>query len=335
MKKSFLFILPILVMCNLSSCKDKNSPSNNNNGNDDSQTSSTLVDLGLPSGTLWESKNEKNANDASGLFTFDEAMEKFNGKVPSDEQCQELLTKCTISWSADGCVFTGPNNKSITLPLEGYKGEKDTVEKDGTDGWYWTSVAYNDKFEYEADREKYALAMCLFNDKEVGTEIERTMEKFLHLSVRLVNATKTDLAPSNYVDLGLPSGTLWESKNEINTDDNSGLFTFSEAVSKYGNQLPNNMQLQELIDECEVEWLSTGCKLIGPNKNFITLPADGYIFDSDKGVNNRIGSGGIYWSSQSYNEKYSVALILITDKKDIEIEKTMNKTARVSVRLVK
>lgn len=46
-----------------------------------------------------------------------------------------------------------------------------------------------------------------------------------------------------YVDLGLPSGTLWKTENE-----DCGLVTYDKAYELYGNSLPTYEQLKELND---------------------------------------------------------------------------------------
>ena len=51
-----------------------------------------LVDLGLPSGTLWKDKNEE-----GGFYTYEQAMSKFGDKLPTKEQFKELKNKC--QWS--------------------------------------------------------------------------------------------------------------------------------------------------------------------------------------------------------------------------------------------
>ena len=48
--------------------------------------------------------------------------------------------------------------------------------------------------------------------------------------------------PTGYVDLGLPSGTLWKGKNE------GGWYTYEEAISMFGNLLPTKEQFEELIN---------------------------------------------------------------------------------------
>ncbi len=137
MKKTLLFILTAMVVCCFSSCKEKNAPDNGNNN----QSDEMYVDLGLPSGTLWKSSNEVNGNHSSGLFTFDEAVNKFGQQLPTKEQCQELIDLCTWSLTFEGNKVIGPNKKYIILPADGYieKGE-DTVEENGEAGIYWTSA---------------------------------------------------------------------------------------------------------------------------------------------------------------------------------------------------
>lgn len=50
-----------------------------------------------------------------------------------------------------------------------------------------------------------------------------------------------------YIDLGLPSGTLWAAENET---DNGGYFTYDEAVAKFGDNLPTKADFEELLKHC-------------------------------------------------------------------------------------
>ena len=93
-----------------------------------------------------------------------------------------------------------------------------------------------------------------------------------------------------YVDLGLPSGTLWKSANE-----KGGFYTYNEAVSKFGSNLPSREQWEELKGMCTWTWTGKGYKVTGDNGNFITLPAAGCR--GCVGDVNGVGSHGIYWSS--------------------------------------
>ena len=101
-----------------------------------------------------------------------------------------------------------------------------------------------------------------------------------------------------YVDLGLPSGTLWRDKNE-----EGGLYTYDEAVSQFGSRLPSKEQWEELKAECQWSWTGSGYKVTGPNGNSITLPVT-VDRNCDGSVNN-VGSFGDYWSSTPKFSEYA------------------------------
>lgn len=92
-----------------------------------------------------------------------------------------------------------------------------------------------------------------------------------------------------YTDLGLPSGTIWKNFND------TGFYTYDEAVSQFGNRLPTKQQWEELKAECQWSWNGSGYKVTGPNGNSIVLPASGC-----RGCDGRVyyvGVDGHYWSS--------------------------------------
>lgn len=92
----------------------------------------------------------------------------------------------------------------------------------------------------------------------------------------------------DYVDLGLPSGTLWKRQNE------SGLYTYEQAINRFGSKLPERHHFVELKNECTWIWMEDyGYKVVGPNGNSITFPAAGFRNGGVYGV----GTGGYYWSS--------------------------------------
>ena len=91
-----------------------------------------------------------------------------------------------------------------------------------------------------------------------------------------------------WVDLALPSGTLWYGKNA------DGLFyNFDEAVERFGNNMPTKEQFDELINNCTCTWTGEGYHIEGSNGNSIFLPAAGYRSNALLDV----GDFGIYWSS--------------------------------------
>ena len=120
-----------------------------------------------------------------------------------------------------------------------------------------------------------------------------------------------------YVDLGLPSGTLWKDENEKNPKDDHGFYTHDDAVSKFGKQLPTKSQFDELKNKCTWTWIASkkGYKVVGPNGNNIFLPAlggrgcYGPLFGVDY--------SGHYWSSQLYDN--GSAWILYFKKNEVSI----------------
>lgn len=95
---------------------------------------------------------------------------------------------------------------------------------------------------------------------------------------------------SEYIDLGLPSGTLWKEANE--TDK---YYTYEEAVNRFGDKLSTKEQMEELKDKCQWNWTGSGYKVTGPNGNSIFLPAAGSRFCDGDVIG--VGSYGYYWSS--------------------------------------
>ena len=79
---------------------------------------------------------------------------------------------------------------------------------------------------------------------------------------------ETDYKAQRFVDLGLPSGTLWKDENE-----DCGLCTYLEAIKMYGKDMPTKEQYEELKEKCRWIWDDNGYKVIGPNGNWIFLPA--------------------------------------------------------------
>lgn len=126
-----------------------------------------------------------------------------------------------------------------------------------------------------------------------------------------------------YVDLGLTSGTKWKSVNE-----DSLYHDLAEALDKFGDKMPTQQQMRELIAECTWTWVGDGYRVAGPNGKSITLPAAG--LRDPNGNEFGIGTRGRYWSStyfvnggaalsfqashidvinSSYNDCYSVRLV--------------------------
>ena len=107
-------------------------------------------------------------------------------------------------------------------------------------------------------------------------------------------------APAKFVDLGLPSGTLWATCNEgANKPEDYGYhYNFYEVISRKF-PIPTKEQFAELLDKCTHTWTTKngvwGRLFTGPNDKSIFLPAAGYRHDSE--FRGGVGRSGQYWSN--------------------------------------
>lgn len=132
------------------------------------------------------------------------------------------------------------------------------------------------------------------------------------------------IIPSGYVDLGLPSGTLWKNKNESNE-----FYTYAQAEELFRDNLPAIWQWEELKNKCTWEWTGNGYTIIGKNGNSIFLPVTGCR--TDAGHLKGIGDRGFYWA---YTPKgLDGALSLFFNKEEMRTNEDVRE-AGLSVRLV-
>ena len=107
--------------------------------------------------------------------------------------------------------------------------------------------------------------------------------------------TTTVFIDDNYVDLGLPSGTLWARCNvgAASPEVYGGYYR-----NKYNQYTPSVDDWVELMDHCVMVWTErngiNGQLVTSPNGNSIFLPAAGYR-SNDSIIDN--GLCGHYWSS--------------------------------------
>lgn len=143
--------------------------------------------------------------------------------------------------------------------------------------------------------------------------------------VRLVtDKEKGEVFPTGYVDLGLPSGTLWKDQNEA-----GGFYTYDQALAKFGSSLPTKEQLEELINSCRWTWNGNGYKVIGPSGDSIVLPAAGCrLCDGSVSL---VGSHSYYWSSTPNGSERAWNLYFKSGEVDMSYN---NRCNGLSVRLV-
>lgn len=136
------------------------------------------------------------------------------------------------------------------------------------------------------------------------------------------NSVKSTQNAEGYVDLGLPSGTLWKAENE-----DCGLIEYDQAINFYGSSLPTKEQFEELINNCLWTWTSKGYKVISKNGESIILPIE-YMRDCDGNVDAYTG----FWSSTPSGSNCSQSLFFNSSKKYFW---GCYRCRRLSIRLVK
>lgn len=142
------------------------------------------IDLGLPSGTLWKSTNER------GLYSYDDAVSQFGNKLPTIEQFAELITYCDYYWNGAGYTFVGPNGESITLPAEGLGSSTGEVAWAGERGFYWSSTPNDDRTACGID----------FYSQNIDSYDVSTRSGYE--SVRLVYAFNNNATPTTQTRMG-------------------------------------------------------------------------------------------------------------------------------------
>lgn len=140
-----------------------------------------MIDLGLPSGTLWADRNlgadapEKAGDyyrfgetvpftENSPEYVYDEIEGDIAGtdrdaatvnlgknyRMPTFDQIKELLDECKWTWTKQngvkGMKVTGSNGNSIFFPASGYRDNSSgaSIYDVGSYGYCWSSSAYSD-----------------------------------------------------------------------------------------------------------------------------------------------------------------------------------------------
>ena len=138
-------------------------------------------------------------------------------RMPTNEEFQELLDNCQYNWAeyngVYGAKFIASNGNSMFLPVGGYY-ESSTIYDTNSRGFYWSSSLLND---YE-----FCALNVYFRSEGVGMNAGNRRLGFPVRSVRCEKKLPTDTTATvndttsiayEYVDLGLPSGTLWATFN--------------------------------------------------------------------------------------------------------------------------
>ena len=306
------------------------------------------VDLGLPSGTLWATMNTgaRSETDYGQYYRWGNgsvmSYDKTNGNytvsqsplppskdtatlyysgtwhTPTYEQIKELNANTTFTWETNfkgsginGGKFTAANGNYIFLPAAGYKLSADTIDV-GNTCKIWSSTLKNASYAW--------VFQC------------RSGVTYIYDSA-VYNTTGLPIRPviePMWVDLDLPSGTLWARFNIgarmeheygnyfqygqgdavydttqtiYNGTENPLSTTVDTAYKYWGTKwaMPTQEQLQELIANTTYQWVTNfnntginGGKFTATNGNYIFIPAAGYY---DSGNLYYVGEQDGIWSA--------------------------------------
>jgi len=82
---------------------------------------------------------------------------------------------------------------------------------------------------------------------------------------------------AEYVDLGLPSHTLWATKFEEDEDGQRFYLPYCEAKRF---KLPTREQWDELVECCKIDYSQSGCTILGLNGQRLLLPYNDGIYNN-------------------------------------------------------
>lgn len=270
-----------------------------------------------------------------------------NWCMPTDNQFRELLKYCKWTRKNNGFDIVGPNGNHMFLPFGGYKNGTHLYDEIFCNYW---CVSFNIPYCYclrnQGCVQEYAhigmpIRPVVFSQTNqinsypsTNTTPNRPMTNTpneVYVQAQPTKTGKKSVKGHEYVDLGLPSKTIWakcnigankehiigdyfawsevkpyEPNSKSNTKPHISIRSnpkYDAATAIWGKEwcIPTKEQLQELIIYCKWEKIQygshTGFKITGPNGNHIFLPFSGYKFD------NQLYSTSLcyYWSSSNYN----------------------------------
>lgn len=168
-------------------------------------------------------------------------------KIPSKEQFEELVSKCTWTWvtidNRNGYKIIGPNGKSIFMPAAGYRYQR-RILNNGDAGFYWSSMPIDDNniksydlwFRQEGPTIGSGERDCGRSVRPVAKNNAKSRQQKAngHDSMTLVSQATGVLDGYGYVDLGLNSGTKWATCNigANKSEDYGSYFAWGEITTK-------------------------------------------------------------------------------------------------------
>lgn len=129
---------------------------------------------------------------------------------------------------------------------------------------------------------------------------------------------------AQFVDLGLPSGTLWKDANE------AGWHAFGD-MADVDEEIPSQKQWEELLKECTWECQGDAYRVTGPNGKSIFFSLEGYRKYDEEATIVGEGNSGYYWTTQKDGTNNAFYVRIDSSSKEI---KSMDKRYGLTVRLV-
>lgn len=208
-----------------------------------------------------------------------------NWRIPTNEELSLLRAN---NYLGNGDYMTRENRRGIVLLV--------------TDGKDVKTIQAEERERQEQDRiRKEEQERIKREEKE---RAERIMKETQERIERENQQRRDALIAQGWVDLGLPSGTLWKSKDEAD------YYTYDEAVHKFGDNLPTKEQFEELLSLCQWvfhhDWTYT---VVGPNGESIDLSVKGSKAPTGYIAFETAGISVTYWTSSSVNSEKAWALL--------------------------
>ena len=281
------------------------------------ETPEGFVDLNLPSGTKWASGPCRDSEDGLMHFISTEAGGIYPGQVPTAWQWSELwkyyvpVAQFEEEGKPNGVLFVNEETgEQLFVPTP--------VTMDAEEGGYYYVGDY--------------MTSSTAGDQTWVQHIElsgRNLEDIFHGLITMgaagealliiVDETrenpKEEETPEGYVDLALPSGTLWATVPEYNSTNEHGLFSFEFATALgYTGHIPSRFQWEEVLEYTEYSITTVdgvnGCKLVSKeNGNELFIPIQGFVDESG----NYRSDWGSYMSSTLFENEFEEQMLYSFD----------------------
>lgn len=222
-------------------------------------------------------------NDNSACHNFEHCVKQGGMKKPNELGIYDMSGNVS-EWCSD--IYS---SSYLNYDTDNPKGPKET--DDISDGNIWNVYRGGSYLSGASVCRTSARDGSMIFDESIGFRVVCIPFADLNIEKRKGNTLSNRKIPDGYVDLGLPSSTLWKRNNEV-----CGLIPFDEARTLYGNKMPSLEQWEELKNECVWTWTGEGYKVIATNGNYIFLPAEGSSNDCQGNIIEE-GIVGSYWLS--------------------------------------